>query len=59
MAEKRPAVRQDLRRRAAAEYEKARALYAGLRDQGALPKADLPHIEELAALAEKFTRAAQ
>jgi tetratricopeptide (TPR) repeat protein len=36
--------------RAASQYHEARRLYVGLRDRGALPKAALPHIDELAGL---------
>ncbi len=38
---------------AAAEYEQARALLAGLRDQGKLPKSDWPLVDEQAGLAQK------
>jgi serine/threonine protein kinase/tetratricopeptide (TPR) repeat protein len=43
---------------AAGEYEQARALLAGLRDQGKLPKSDWPRVDEMAALAQK-ARSAQ
>jgi hypothetical protein len=59
MAAVRGAPRQDLMRRTAAEYEKAHAIYVGLRDSGVLPAADRAHVDELAELAAKFTRAAQ
>jgi len=38
---------------ATGEYEQARRLLAGLRDQGKLPKAEWPQVDELAALAQK------
>ena len=41
---------------AASEYEQARSLLAGLRDQGKLPKSQWPRVDELAAAAEKARR---
>ncbi len=38
---------------AAGEYDQARALLAGLRDQGKLPKPEWKHVDELATLAQK------
>ncbi len=44
---------------AAAEYDQARALLAGLRDQGKLPKPEWPQVDELASLAQKARRSGQ
>jgi tetratricopeptide (TPR) repeat protein len=44
---------------AAGEYEQARALLAGLRDQGKLPKTEWERVDELAALAQKARRGGQ
>ncbi len=44
---------------AAGEYEQARALLAGLRDQGKLPKPEWAHVDELASLAQKARRDGQ
>jgi non-specific serine/threonine protein kinase/serine/threonine-protein kinase len=43
-------------RAAANEYDQARSLLAGLRDQGKLPKPEWPRVDELAAAAEKARR---
>ena len=43
---------------AASEYEQARSLYAGLAGKGVLPKANLPKIDELAALASRCRQSA-
>jgi tetratricopeptide (TPR) repeat protein len=44
---------------AAGEYEQARALLAGLRDQGKLPKSEWPNVDGMASLAQKARRNAQ
>jgi len=46
-------------KRAAEEYEQARSLLSGLRDQGKLPKAEWARLEQLSALAQKARRSAQ
>jgi len=51
--------RQDYRARAIAEYQKAVALYEGLRDQGVLPKAHEKYIAEYKEDIEKVRRGAQ
>jgi len=38
---------------AAGEYEQARDLLAGLRDQGKLPKSEWPYVDGMASLAQK------
>jgi eukaryotic-like serine/threonine-protein kinase len=44
---------------AAGEYEQARALLAGLRDQGKLPKSEWPNVDGMAELAQKARRSGQ
>ncbi len=44
---------------AAGEYEQARALLAGLRDQGKLPKPEWVRVDEMASLAQKARRNGQ
>jgi hypothetical protein len=44
---------------AAGEYEQARDLLAGLRDQGKLPKSEWPYVDGMASLAQKARRSGQ
>jgi non-specific serine/threonine protein kinase/serine/threonine-protein kinase len=44
---------------AAGEYEQARDLLAGLRDQGKLPKSEWPYVDGMASLAQKARRGGQ
>ena len=50
---------QEYRARAIAEYQRALALYEGLRDKGVLPKAHEKYITELKEDVEKVRRAAR
>jgi hypothetical protein len=43
---------------AVAAYEQAAKLYASLRDRGTLPKALIPHVDELRAQADKCRKSA-